>query len=167
MKNTIAQRFRRWILTLALQSLAVPAWSQKLNIKLLLYSLAIFHIVLKLHVKQKHIKMCVILLRDDVNLYWVFISFHIEGWLIPSILFYEGIDRPHKSRRDKTKSYHLWPRSNRSTKHVWFWDTQGIASRSGDCPGSSVSSFWPEVISVSDNAVLAMTLFVPILHDWA
>lgn len=153
MKNTIAQRFRHWILTLTLHSLAVPGWSQKLNIRLLSYSLAIFHIVLELHVKQKHIKMCVISLRDDVNLYWVFISFHIEGWLIPSIFFYEGINRPHKSQRDETKSYHLWPRSNRSTEHVWYWDRQGIASRSGYWPCSTISSFWPEVISLCPTMV--------------
>lgn len=125
MKNIIAGRFRRWILTLTLHCLAIPGWSQKLNIRLLLYSLTISHTVLELHVKQKCIKMYVISLRDDVNLYWVFISFHIEGWLIPSIFFYEGIDKPQKSQRDETKSCNLWIRSNRSTEHVWFWDTQG------------------------------------------
>lgn len=148
MKNAIPRRFRLWILTLTLHSLAVPGWIQKLNIRLLLYSLAIFCIVLELHVKQKCIKMCVISLRDDVNLYWVFISFHIEGWLIPSIFFYEGRDRRHKSQRDETKSYLLCPRSNWNSKHVWFWDTQGVASRFGDCPCSTVSSFWTKVISL-------------------
>lgn len=145
MKNTITQRFRWWILTLVLHSLTVPGWSQKLNIMLLLYSLAIFHILLELHVKQNRIKICVISLKDDVNLYWAFTSFHIEGWLISSIFFYEGIDRPHQSQRHETKSYNLWPISNRSTDHMWFWD---IVGRSKEWPCSTVSSFWPEVISL-------------------
>lgn len=102
-----------------------------------MYSLAIFHIVLASHVKQKHIKMCVMPLRDDVNLYWVFTSFHIEGWLIPSIFFCGGINRPHKSQRDKTKSYNFWPKSRRNTKPVCFWCRD---SKAGDWPCSNASS---------------------------